>query len=107
MPSALQPFMDWVQTQLTLWNLVGLIGQVMFFMRFVVQWIASEKARKSVIPDMFWYFSLGGGLIVLVYAIHLRNPVFILGQAPGVFIYSRNLYFIWTHRKSKEVILNG
>ncbi|HEU0117745.1 MAG TPA: lipid-A-disaccharide synthase N-terminal domain-containing protein [Alphaproteobacteria bacterium] len=95
---------NWLLSQLTVWNIVGLFGQCLFFMRFVVQWIASEKQKKSVIPVAFWYFSLAGGLIVLAYAIHKKEPVFILGQAPGVFIYSRNLYFIWTHKRAKKTI---
>jgi lipid-A-disaccharide synthase-like uncharacterized protein len=59
-----------------------------------VQWIASERRRKSVVPNQFWYFSIGGGLTLLAYAIYRRDPVFILGQAAGLFVYARNLYFI-------------
>ncbi|HYN62978.1 MAG TPA: lipid-A-disaccharide synthase N-terminal domain-containing protein [Candidatus Limnocylindrales bacterium] len=76
------------------WVMVGLVGQLMFSMRFIVQWISSERARKSVMPVAFWYFSLGGGLILLTYAIYRRDPVFILGQATGLVIYSRNLWLI-------------
>jgi lipid-A-disaccharide synthase-like uncharacterized protein len=76
------------------WVLFGLAGQLMFTGRFLVQWIASEKARKSVMPVAFWYFSMGGGLILLSYAIYRRDPVFILGQSLGVFIYARNLWLI-------------
>lgn len=81
------------------WLVVGFVGQVMFGMRFFVQWIASEKAQKSVIPIAFWYLSICGSLILLVYAIHRRDPVFILGQSTGSFIYLRNLYLI---KKEKE-----
>jgi lipid-A-disaccharide synthase-like uncharacterized protein len=84
----------WIAAHWNLWTLFGLAGQSLFMMRFIVQWIASERAKESVMPEMFWYFSLGGGLMVLVYAIHQQEPVFILGQLPGVFVYSRNLYFI-------------
>lgn len=81
-----------------LFMIVGLIGQAMFSMRFIVQWIASEKAGKSVIPFSFWIFSLAGSLLLLLYAIYRRDPVFILGQAPNLFIYSRN---IWLIKKGK------
>ena len=76
------------------WVLFGLVGQLMFTGRFLVQWIATERARKSVIPVAFWYFSMAGGLVLLSYAIYRRDPVFILGQSLGVFIYARNLWFI-------------
>lgn len=75
------------------WLAVGFIGQAFFFSRFLLQWIASEKAGRSVIPMAFWYCSLGGGLTLLLYAIHIGDPVFILGQSTGAFIYLRNLYF--------------
>ena len=71
--------------QLDFWLLFGFIGQAMFTMRFIVQWIASEKKKESVIPVSFWYFSLAGGLIVLFYAIHRMDPVFILAYLPGNF----------------------
>jgi lipid-A-disaccharide synthase-like uncharacterized protein len=74
--------------------LLGYAGQALFTMRFVVQWIASERAGKSVIPLAFWFFSIGGGLLLFGYALYIRDPVFILGQGFGVFVYLRNLYFI-------------
>jgi len=74
--------------------LIGYIAQAMFAMRFVVQWIASERAGKSVVPTAFWVFSIGGGLMLLGYAIYRRDPVFIIGQAFGVFVYLRNLQFV-------------
>jgi len=86
----------------TFWIIIGMFGQGMFFMRFLIQWIQSERKRKSVIPVGFWYFSLFGGLILLVYAIYRRDPVFILGQAAGTFIYLRNLQLI--HREKKRHI---
>ena len=74
--------------------LIGYEAQMLFAMRFVVQWIASERARASVIPVAFWFFSIGGGALLLVYALYRRDPVFIAGQALGLVVYVRNLYFI-------------
>ena len=75
------------------WILLGYVAQIMFTMRFVVQWIASERAGKMVIPVAFWFFSIGGGALLLAYAIHQRDPVFILGQGFAFFVYGRNLFF--------------
>lgn len=80
------------------WVVLGFVAQALFTMRFVVQWIASERARKSVIPVAFWFFSIGGGALLLAYALYRRDPVFIAGQALGLVVYFRNVYFI---------ILNG
>ena len=74
---------------------VGLTGQALFSARFLVQWIASERQRRSVVPRQFWFFSVGGGLVLLAYAIYRGDPVFIIGQAAGLFVYLRNLYFIY------------
>ena len=82
------------------WVVFGLGGQLLFTARFLVQWIASERAGRSTIPIAFWYFSLGGGLTLFAYAIHRADPVFILGQSLGVFIYSRNLWLIHRERKN-------
>jgi len=79
--------------------LVGVVGQFLFTMRFLVQWIATERARKSVVPVAFWFFSIGGGLVLFVYALTIKDPVFILGQGFGVFIYLRNLYFVYRERR--------
>src|ERR1700675_2164485 len=79
--------------------LLGYAGQALFTMRFVVQWIASERAGKSVIPIAFWFFSIGGGLLLFGYALYIRDPVFILGQGFGVFVYLRNLYFVYRERR--------
>jgi lipid-A-disaccharide synthase-like uncharacterized protein len=76
------------------WVLVGLVGQVLFAMRFIIQWLASERARRSVVPIAFWYFSLAGGVILFSYAIYRRDPVFIFGQSMGLFVYARNLWLI-------------
>jgi lipid-A-disaccharide synthase-like uncharacterized protein len=84
----------------TLWLIVGFIGQGLFSARFLVQWLASERARRSVVPVAFWFFSLGGGVTLLAYAVYRRDPVFILGQATGLFIYARNLMLL--RRESQE-----
>ena len=85
-----------------LWVLFGLLAQALFMMRFLVQWIASERARRSVVPVAFWYFSLAGGLTLLAYAVHRRDPVFILGQGLGTVIYLRNLWLIRANRRAPE-----
>ncbi|MGE3920301.1 MAG: lipid-A-disaccharide synthase N-terminal domain-containing protein [Gammaproteobacteria bacterium] len=82
------------------WLCIGFIGQGLFFMRFLIQWLHSERVKKSVIPVAFWYFSLFGGMILFVYAIHIRNPVFIVGQGVGLIVYIRNLYFVFRERAS-------
>ena len=82
-----------------IWVVVGLVGQLLFSMRFIIQWLASEKAKKSVVPEVFWWFSIGGGLILLAYAIHRRDPVFILGQCTGIFIYARNLWLVHAEKQ--------
>ncbi len=78
-----------------MWLIIGFIGQALFSMRFLLQWIASERKGESVIPALFWYFSLAGGLTLLAYAIYKQDPVFILGQSAGAFIYVRNLVLIF------------
>lgn len=84
------------------WIMVGLGGQVLFMMRFLIQWLASEKARRSVIPVAFWWFSIGGAAVLLAYAIYRGDPVFILGQSLGFFIYARNLWFIHVERREAK-----
>jgi len=84
-----------------LWLTIGLLGQGLFSARFVVQWIASERRKRSVVPRAFWYFSVGGGITLLAYAIYRRDPVFIVGQGAGLFVYARNLWFI--HRPAPSV----
>ncbi len=83
----------------TVWLVIGFLGQGLFAMRFIYQWIYSERVGRSVIPIPFWYFSIGGGLILLAYAIHRADPVFITGQAFGVLIYGRNLHLIYRERR--------
>jgi lipid-A-disaccharide synthase-like uncharacterized protein len=82
-----------------IWLIVGFAGQALFSMRFIVQWIQSERQKRSMIPLAFWYFSVAGGLSLLIYAIHRRDPVFIVGQGSGLFIYFRNLYLIYRERR--------
>ena len=82
------------------WVVLGFVAQGFFTMRFLVQWIASERAGRSIIPLGFWYFSIAGGLLLLVYALYRKDPVFIAGQAFGVFVYLRNLYFVLRERKT-------
>ena len=79
---------------------IGFTGQALFFMRFFVQWLYSEKHHRSLIPTAFWYFSLGGSSMLLIYALLRRDIVFIVGQSTGFIIYSRNLYLI--HREQRE-----
>src|SRR5216684_936608 len=75
------------------WVLLGYVAQIMFTMRFLVQWIASERAGRMVMPIAFWFFSIGGGMLLLVYALYIRDSFFILVHRFGVFVYARNLYF--------------
>ncbi|HAP07232.1 MAG TPA: hypothetical protein DCR20_05370 [Planctomycetaceae bacterium] len=81
------------------WIAFGLIGQLVFMGRFVVQWLSSERRGRSVIPVAFWYLSLLGGGMLLVYSIHKQDPVFMLGQGLGTFIYLRNLQLISKERR--------
>ena len=94
---------DWFHTvfvqQFSFWIVVGFAAQAMFMMRFVVQWIASERAGRSIVPVAFWFFSVGGGALLLVYAIVRKDPVFIAGQALGLLIYFRNLWFIFREKR--------
>jgi lipid-A-disaccharide synthase-like uncharacterized protein len=86
-----------------IWLAIGFFGQFLFFMRFFVQWLASERAQKSVIPVAFWFFSIGGGFILFLYAVfHLKDPVISLGQGMGLFIYARNLYLVHKEKKLRD-----
>ncbi|MDX2263779.1 MAG: lipid-A-disaccharide synthase N-terminal domain-containing protein [Hyphomicrobiales bacterium] len=88
-----------VPTVEIIWLTIGFGAQMMFSMRFLVQWIASERARESIVPETFWYFSFVGGLMMLTYAVYRKDPVFILGQALGLVVYSRNIYLIWRNKR--------
>jgi len=89
------------------WVMFGTLGQLIFTARFVVQWIASERKRKSVIPLAFWFLSIGGSLMVLIYGIKTKEPIIILGQAGGSFIYIRNLILLAKEKKQAQMIDNG
>jgi lipid-A-disaccharide synthase-like uncharacterized protein len=85
--------------EIWIWRAIGLLGQGLFFSRFLIQWIASERKKESVIPVYFWYLSLSGGIILLSYAIHIRDPIFILGQSCGALVYTRNLVLIFRKKR--------
>ncbi|MGV8940314.1 MAG: lipid-A-disaccharide synthase N-terminal domain-containing protein [Lysobacter sp.] len=85
-------------SNLSPWLLVGFVGQALFASRFILQWLASERAQRSIVPTAFWYFSLAGSTVLLAYAIHRADPVFIVGQASGLGIYLRNLHLIRKRR---------
>ncbi len=87
---------SWVELT---WLAVGFGAQLMFSMRFIMQWIASERARQSVVPEVFWYYSFVGGVMLFIYAVYRADPVFMLGQGMGLFIYSRNIYFILREKR--------
>lgn len=84
-----------------IWLLIGVGGQLLFAARFIVQWIASERAGRSVVPVAFWLFSIGGGLVTLVYGLYKKEPVIIFGQSLSVFIYVRNLVLIGKEKRQK------
>jgi lipid-A-disaccharide synthase-like uncharacterized protein len=85
-----------------IWLTLGFLGQLLFTMRFVVQWIKSERLKRSVVPLAFWYFSLAGGATLFAYALHRGDPVFIVGQGMGIFIYLRNLWLIYREQRGAE-----
>jgi lipid-A-disaccharide synthase-like uncharacterized protein len=87
----------WAEVSITevVWVTVGFVAQLMFSMRFLVQWIASERAKQSIVPETFWYFSVLGGALLFAYATYRLDPVFMLGQGMGLFIYARNIQLIW------------
>ena len=92
----------WASTSTTeiIWLGIGFSAQLMFSMRFIVQWIASERARQSIVPEIFWYFSFAGGAMLFAYALYRVDPVFILGQGMGLLIYARNIHFIWRQKRA-------
>ena len=90
----LKHFMDVLASPM---GMLGMLGQVLFFSRFLVQWIASEKKGQSVVPLSFWFLSIGGGFLLLIYALWRKDPVITLGQLVGLFVYVRNLMLI--HRR--------
>ena len=90
----------WFSFTLTTWLAIGFLGQALFSMRFVVQWLSSERHGRSHIPLAFWYFSVAGGATLLSYAIYIQEPVFIVGQGAGLLIYFRNLHLIFRERRA-------
>jgi lipid-A-disaccharide synthase-like uncharacterized protein len=99
-------FSSALQIFLNPWILLGFFGQFVFFLRFIVQWLASEKEERVVVPVLFWYLSIGGSLIILIYSIHIRDIVFSTAQVASLFIYVRNLMFE-NKLKQKQVASNG
>lgn len=101
----MQQIEEWLASHDTtdvVWLAIGFIAQATFMMRFVVQWIASEREGRSIVPVAFWYFSVAGGLMLLAYAIYRVDPVFIAGQAGGLLIYARNLHFVRRDKRSRR-----
>ena len=88
-----------MEDSMDLWLILGFTGQIIFSMRFLLQWICSEKKKESYIPIVFWYLSIGGGILLLLYSIHRQDPVFIMGQTVGLIVYSRNLVLIAQQKK--------
>ncbi|MDA0823819.1 MAG: lipid-A-disaccharide synthase N-terminal domain-containing protein [Proteobacteria bacterium] len=84
-----------------IWIGVGLFGQLLFGSRMLIQWIASEREGRSIVPTIFWYISIAGGAVLLSYAIYRADPVFIIGQAAGSFVYIRNIYFIHREKQTR------
>lgn len=99
---------DWFYTvfveQFNFWIVLGFVAQFMFMMRFVIQWIASERVGRSIVPVAFWFFSVAGGALLLVYAIQRQDPVFIAGQGLGLIIYFRNLWLIFREKRRDPTI---
>ena len=85
-----------------LWLGIGFLGQALFSARFLIQWLTSERQGRSVVPIAFWFFSVAGGATLLAYALHRQDPVFIVGQGAGLFIYLRNLQLIYRQRGAAE-----
>ena len=97
-------FIDWFST-IDMMKVVGIVGQVLFGSRFFVQWLASERLGTSVIPVAFWYLSLVGGALTLVYAVSIQEPVFMVPQIGGIIIYGRNLYFVYRDRRREHPLM--
>jgi lipid-A-disaccharide synthase-like uncharacterized protein len=92
--------MDWNDSRF--WLALGFLGNTLFFSRFMVQWIASERAGRSYVPNAFWWLSIAGSVVLLLYAIHKRDPVFILAYLPNCVVYVRNLMLIRKHHRAEE-----
>ena len=94
-------FLEWFAT-INLMKMIGLGGQFVFGSRFFVQWFVSEREGRSVIPVAFWYISIGGSLLTLIYAFYIQEPVFIISQLGGLVVYARNLYFIRREQNAQK-----
>ena len=99
-------FYDVFVAKFDVWLAFGLVAQLLFAARFLVQWISSERAGQSVVPMAFWFFSMGGGLMTLIYGIAKREPVIIIGQLLANIIYIRNVMLIWKNRGSQSQTLD-
>ena len=86
----------------TFWLVLGFLAQAIFSARFLVQWIASERVGKSIVPNLFWHLSILGSVLLLIYAIHRRDPVFILGQSAGLLIYARNIHLLGREKRAPK-----
>ena len=95
-------FYDVFVTRFDFWLGFGVIAQFLFGARFIVQWIASERAGRSVVPLTFWFFSMGGGVLTLIYGLARRDAVIILGQSLSIFIYMRNLVLIFREERERR-----
>jgi len=100
--ASMRAYVEGMPTSDLIWLGIGLVGQCLFMMRFIVQWIHSEKHQQSLIPVSFWYFSLVGGLTVLAYGLHKLDPVIILGQLPGTVVYARNLMLLRNNKNNSR-----
>ena len=99
-------FSDMSATDL-IWTGIGLGGQLLFSARFLYQWIISERARRSIVPEAVWYFSFFGGLTLLAYAFYKHDPVFMLGQGSGLLVYGRNIWLIWAEKRRGAEPMGG
>lgn len=93
-------YVNALSTHEIMWIGIGFLGQFLFMMRFLWQWVQSERQRRSIIPIAFWYFSLAGGMTLFAYAVHRLDPVFITGQSLGLLVYSRNLLLIRREKRA-------
>lgn len=100
--------LDWFHAvfveQFNFWIILGFVAQAMFMMRFVIQWIASERVGKSIVPVAFWFFSVAGGFLLLIYSLQRQDPVFIAGQGLGLLIYLRNIWLIFKEKRDDPTI---
>ena len=101
--SLIVEYWDRLDDSLNVWAVIGFVGQAVFSARFFIQWLHAERVRRSEIPLTFWYISITGGIILLVYAIHIANMVFIVGQVMGLVVYVRNLHLIYKARRTGQI----